>query len=92
MGSMIETSNIMRMSKQNFSFQQIISPLRSFISSKVFLTLFGFIFSIVPAAQAFDLTLAHDRSNGLVYQLSWETIDPSTTDAVVDYFVFQEFG
>jgi flagellar hook assembly protein FlgD len=89
---MIETSNIMRMSKQNFSFQQIISPLRSFISSKVFLTLFGFIFSIVPAAQAFDLTLAHDRSNGLVYQLSWETIDPSTTDAVVDYFVFQEFG
>jgi flagellar hook assembly protein FlgD len=44
----------------------------------------------VPSAKALNLTLGHDPLSG--YSLSWESIDPSTTDAVVSYYVYEKFG
>lgn len=47
----------------------------------------------ISQANAINLTLSHSPdAPGVLYNLSWEAVAPSTTGATVRYFVFQEFG
>lgn len=76
--------------------------MRKNISSRprwVLCGLFALLFSpLLSHAASFNLNLsfqaaiADNGQPGGHYTLSWDPIDPSTTDAIVTYYVFQEFG
>lgn len=53
------------------------------------------VFTLSPCLSfaGFDLSLDHAPSNqGVEYTLIWETVEPSTDDASVTYFIYEQFG
>lgn len=58
----------------------------------MFLFILPLFFYVIPS-EAFQLTLGHSWTNGyLQYDLSWEEIEATSTDTVVLYYIYEEFG
>lgn len=79
---------------RRFDFSRIAVSLRGVLSKKIFASTFlAAVFAVffASSSRAFDLTLSHG-GGGSEYTLAWETIAPSTTDAIVEYYIFEEFG